>query len=138
MGIRTLIRRRSKKSLIARHACGGWRQPQDVGLGEPKLATDDGELGVSTWSRGNIVRATRQPKRDAAMLGVGLDNDDGHVRLTKGKNFALVGGSQDTHTQMQETVVKINEQLDNRGKRLEDVSVREFSDICHEVRESIG
>ncbi len=72
------------------------------------------------------------------MLGVGLDNDDGHVRLTKGKNYALVGGSQDTHTLMQETAVKVNEQLDNRGKRLEDVSVRELSDICHEVRESIG
>jgi hypothetical protein len=84
------------------------------------------------------VRATKPPKKDAAMLGVGLDNDDGHVRLTKGKNYSLVGGSQDTHTQMQETAVKINEQLDNRGKRLEDVSVREFCDICDEVRESIG
>ena len=72
------------------------------------------------------------------MLGVGLDNDDGHVRMTTGKNFALVGGSEDTHSQMQETAVKINEQLDNRGKRLEDVSVNELRDICHEVRESIG
>ncbi len=72
------------------------------------------------------------------MLGIGLDNDDGHVRLTKGKNYALVGGSQDTHGLMQETAVKINEELDNRGKRLEDLSVREFRDICHEVRESIG
>lgn len=83
------------------------------------------------------MRAANQPK-DAAMLGIGLDNDDGHVRLTKGKNYALVGGSQDTHGLMQETAVKINEELDNRGKRLEDLSVREFRDICHEVRESIG
>jgi hypothetical protein len=72
------------------------------------------------------------------MLGVGLDNDDGHVRLTKGKNYSLVGGSDGTHSLMQETAVKINEHLDNRGKRLEDVSVRELRDICHEVRESIG
>ncbi len=72
------------------------------------------------------------------MLGIGLDNDDGHVRLTKGKNYALVGGSQDTHGLMQETAVKINEELENRGKRLEDLSVREFRDICQEVRESIG
>lgn len=84
------------------------------------------------------MRAANQPKEDAAMLGIGLDNDDGHVRLTKGKNYALVGGSQDTHGLMQETAVKINEELDNRGKRLEDLSVREFRDICHEVRESIG
>jgi hypothetical protein len=90
-------------------------------------------FGVSS-----TVRAAKQPKRPSAMLGVGLDNDDGHVRLTKGKNYSLVGGSDGTHSLMQETAVKINEHLDNRGKRLEDVSVRELRDICHEVRESIG
>ena len=84
------------------------------------------------------MRATKPPKKSASMLGVGFDGDDGHVRLTKGKNYALVGGSHDTHSQMQETAVKINEQLDNRGKRLEDVSLRELRDICHEVRDSIG
>ena len=84
------------------------------------------------------MRATKPPKTDAALLGIGLDNDDGHVRLTKGENYALVGGSEDTHSRMQETAVKINEQLDNRGKRLGDVSVSELRDICHEVRESIG
>ena len=86
----------------------------------------------------NTVRATNPPKTDAALLGVGLDNDDGHVRLTKGENYALVGGSEETHSRMQETAVKINEHLDNRGKRLGDVSVNELRDICHDVRESIG
>ena len=84
------------------------------------------------------MRATKPRNNEAALLGVGLDNDDGHVRLTKGKNYALVGGSEDTHSQMQETAVKINEQLDNRGKRLQDVSVNELRDICEDVRESIG
>ncbi len=84
------------------------------------------------------MRAAEEPKKEAAILGVGLDNDDGHTRLTRGKNFALVGGSHDTHSLMQETAVKINEQLDDRGKRLEDVSVNEMREICHEVRESIG
>lgn len=84
------------------------------------------------------MRATDQPERQASLLGVGFDNEDGHTRLTRGKNFALVGGSQETHSRMQETVVKINERLDDRGKRLEDVSVSELRDICHDVRESIG
>ena len=48
------------------------------------------------------------------MLGVGLDSD-GHKRLTTGPNFALVGGSQDTHEQMTEKAVKINEKLKERG-----------------------
>lgn len=75
--------------------------------------------------------------KSAALLGVGLDNDDGHTRITRGKNFLLCGGSQNTHAIMQETAIKINEQLDTRGKRLEDVSVGELKDICHQVSDSI-
>ena len=84
------------------------------------------------------MRATHPPDRKAALLGLGLDNDDGHTRLTRGKNFVLCGGSEQTHAAMQETAVKINEHLDNRGKQLEDVSVKELKDICHEVADSIG
>ncbi len=66
------------------------------------------------------------------MLGVGLDSD-GHKRVTTGPNFALVGGAQDTHEQMTETAVKINEKLAAAGKQLETVSVEEFDDIAHSV-----
>jgi len=82
------------------------------------------------------MRAAKQ-KKSAALLGVAFDAQDGHTRLTRGKNFVLVGGSQETHSAMQETAVKINEQLDKRGKRLEDVSIRELRDICHEAAGSI-
>ena len=71
-------------------------------------------------------------KRKAIMLGVGLDSD-GHKRITTGPNFALVGGTQETHEQMTEKAIKINEKLKARGKRLEDVSHEEFDDIAHEV-----
>lgn len=63
------------------------------------------------------------------MLGLGLDNYDGHTRITRGENFLLAGGSYETHAKMQETAVKINEQLDQRGQKLEDVSIREFREI---------
>ena len=68
----------------------------------------------------------------ALMLGVGLDSD-GHKRLTTGPNFALVGGSQETHEQMTEKAVKINEKLKARGKQLENVSHEEFDEIAQEV-----
>ena len=68
----------------------------------------------------------------AVMLGVGLDSD-GHKRLTTGPNFALVGGSQETHEQMTEKAVKINEKLKARGKQLETVTHEEFDDIAQEV-----
>ena len=66
------------------------------------------------------------------MLGVGLDSD-GHKRVTTGKNFALVGGSKETHEVMTEKAIKINEKLAAKGKQLEEVSRQEFDDIAHEV-----
>ena len=68
----------------------------------------------------------------ALMLGVGLDCD-GHKRLTTGPNFALVGGSQETHEAMTEKTIKINEKLKARGKQLETVTHEEFDDIAQEV-----
>ncbi len=67
------------------------------------------------------------------MLGLGLDADDHHTRITRGDNFFLYGGSELTHARMQQTAIKVNEQLEKRGKRLEDVSVDELRDICQEA-----
>ena len=66
------------------------------------------------------------------MLGVGLDSD-GHKRITTGENFALVGGSEETHEVMTEKVIKINEKLKSRGKQLESVTGKEFDDIAEEM-----
>ena len=79
----------------------------------------------------------KQASPHASMLGVGLDATDGQVRLTRGKNFTLVGGSEETHEVMQETAVKINEQLDRRGKTLDEVSPQELRDVVCEVIERI-
>ena len=77
-----------------------------------------------------MANAKKKPK--AALLGVGLDSD-GHKRLTRGDNFTLVGGSAETHEQMTEKAIKINEKLKARGKQLETISREEFDDIAHEV-----
>jgi seryl-tRNA(Sec) selenium transferase len=71
-------------------------------------------------------------KKRTVLLGVGLDSD-GHKRLTTGPNFALVGGTEETHEQMTEKAVKINEKLKARGKQLENVSHEEFDEIAQEV-----
>jgi hypothetical protein len=78
------------------------------------------------------MRAKRKPN-EAAILGVGFDAQDGVTRLTRGKNFVLCGGSEQTHSQMQETAIKINEHLDSRGKRLEEITPGELRDICQKV-----
>ena len=66
------------------------------------------------------------------ILGVGLDSD-GHKRVTTGPNFALVGGTAETHEAMTEKVIKINEQLSAKGKRLEEVNGEEFTEIAESV-----
>ncbi len=79
------------------------------------------------------MKPTRKKPKSAAMLGLGLDNEDGHTRITRGENFLLCGGSQETHEQMQETAIKVNEQLDRRGMKLEDCSPRELVNIFREI-----
>ena len=67
------------------------------------------------------------------LLGLGFDCKDGHVRVTKGKNFRLFGGSDETHGLMQEKAIKFNEQLDKRRKSLNDINEKEFCDIAASI-----
>ena len=69
--------------------------------------------------------------RVSGLLGVGLDNDDGHKSITTGEKFVLVGGSEETHGRMTETVVKTFEELKSRGKQLHEVEPKELSEIVH-------
>lgn len=81
-----------------------------------------------------MAHVPQKPKRKpkALMLGLGLDSD-GSKRVTKGKNFALIGGSKETHEEMTEKAIKINEKLDAKGKELHEVSREEFDDIAQSV-----
>ena len=67
------------------------------------------------------------------LLGLGFDSKDGHVRATKGKNFRLFGGSEETHGLMQEKAIKFNEQLAKRRKTLDEINEREFREIASSV-----
>lgn len=73
----------------------------------------------------------------AKLLGVGLDNQDGHVRLTRGENFHLVGGSDETHQSMQEQCIKFNEKLQARGKELEELEHKEFLDLAQQCKMNV-
>ena len=78
--------------------------------------------------------SSQHSRRKAMLLGVGLDNEDGHVRVTRGEEFTLVGGSHDTHEQMQEKAIKFGEELQRRGKRMADITPKEFLDIADRIR----
>lgn len=68
--------------------------------------------------------------RKALLLGIGLDGDDGHRRITRGPETLLVGGSQETHERMQERAIRLREELDRRGLTLSEVrSAEELREI---------
>jgi hypothetical protein len=77
-----------------------------------------------------MKKVTRRRKaKSAHLLGLGLDNTDGHKRLTSAEQFTIVGGSEETHGRMTETVTKTFESLKRRGKTLERVEPKELADI---------
>lgn len=71
----------------------------------------------------------RKSTENAHLLGVGLDNDDGHKRVTRADKFSIVGGSEETHGRMTETLVKTFEDLSRKGKSLEETEKKELSEI---------
>ena len=79
-----------------------------------------------------MKKVTRRRKaKSAHLLGLGLDNLDGHKRLTAAEQFTIVGGSDETHTKMTETVIKTFEELKTRGKPLQAVEPQELAEIIH-------
>ena len=65
------------------------------------------------------------------LVGVGLDNEDGHKRVTSAEKFAILGGSKETHEKMTETVVKTFEDMDRKGKSLESIEAHELKDMIN-------
>ncbi|MEY3001185.1 MAG: hypothetical protein RL648_1399 [Verrucomicrobiota bacterium] len=68
-------------------------------------------------------------KHQAHILGIGLDNADGHKRLTRAEQFSVVGGSEETHERMTETLMKTFEDLKQRGKALQEAAPQEIAEL---------
>jgi len=69
------------------------------------------------------------------LAGIGLDGADGHTRITKGDNFHLVGGSKETHEQMQECAIKFTEALKRTGTDFHTAPREKICDIMQSVLE---
>ena len=67
------------------------------------------------------------------LLGVGLDNADGHKRVTRSEEFLLVGGSKETHENMQDIAMRFSDSLKKKGKRLPETPVEEVIDLLHKA-----
>ncbi len=80
-------------------------------------------------------RIKRSEGQVVGFLGVGLDNEDGHKRVTRSEEFLLVGGSAETHERMQDTALRFGEALRKKGKTLRDTSAEEAVDLLRDSME---
>jgi len=72
------------------------------------------------------------PKQSKShLLGIGLDNKDGHKRITQADQFSIVGGSEETHDRMTETLIKTVEELQVKGKRIDNAEPKELAELIH-------
>ena len=70
-------------------------------------------------------------KKPSKLLGLGLENQDGHKRVTQAERFSIVGGNEETHQTLTEVAIKTFETLDKKGKTLDTVKEEELNDIIH-------
>jgi hypothetical protein len=82
-------------------------------------------------------RPEDKPLGIEGLLGLGLDGRRDDVHITRGENFYLYGGSKPTHEHMRETVLRLNDKVDARGKKLNEINARELSEIAGEVRKEM-
>ena len=73
----------------------------------------------------------RTMKQSAHLLGVGLDNTDGHKRISQADRFAIEGGSGEPHERMTETAIKTFETLDQGDNTLDQIEQQELAEIIH-------
>lgn len=77
----------------------------------------------------------RNEPQVVGFLGLGLDNTDGHKRVTQSEHFLLVGGSQETHERMQDTAMRFADGLRQRGKELRQTSLGEIVELFQQALE---
>ena len=76
-------------------------------------------------------------KDKVTLIGIGLDNDDGHTRITRGDGFRLRDGSQETHERMIEVAIKFHEDIKGSGRHTSEMSGAEISDRLKAAQEKV-
>jgi uncharacterized protein YjlB len=77
----------------------------------------------------NLHRNKRTVGSLKHLIGVGLDCDDGHNRITTSEDFSVFGGSDETHSKLSETFIKTSEQLSAKRKSIIEVTTEELAEL---------
>ena len=81
-----------------------------------------------------MQQSSPRPRRlRAALIGLGLDNADDQNRLTRGDQSLIFGGSAETHAEMQETALRMEQELNRRGLDLGDLDPAELAELAAKI-----
>ncbi len=69
----------------------------------------------------------------AAIIGFGLDGIDDQQRISTGDQCILVGGSEETHAEMLETMLRLDSELERMGLALADVTPSDLAEIAWQI-----
>jgi hypothetical protein len=66
----------------------------------------------------------------AALIGFGLDSSDDHERVTRGDQTLIFGGSAETHAELRETALRMERELERRGRTLAELNPVELAELA--------
>ena len=69
----------------------------------------------------------------AAIVGLGLEAEDGHHRIITGEQYLLMGGSAESHAEMVETVLRLESELDRLGLKLGELDPGQLAEIAWRI-----
>ncbi|RUL86903.1 hypothetical protein [Tautonia sociabilis] len=69
----------------------------------------------------------------AMLVGLGLDDVDATRRIINGEQCLVLGGSEQTHAELLETVLRLESELERRDRSLGEVSPAELADIAWRI-----
>ena len=72
-------------------------------------------------------------KRVLALVGVGFDQEDGHIRWTRGNGFEVVMGSEKSHEFLSSWIRRIERRVESQGRSIQELTPDELLDIIHSV-----
>lgn len=84
---------------------------------------------MRTGERDESAAQSRTGNGRAVLVGYGLDDSGGHLRVTRTDSTRLLGGSEATHAEMRSRADVILNELLRRGYRLDSITREQLAEV---------
>jgi len=88
----------------------------------------DKHIIFKDFGKKDVNLKNNQYKRE--LLGLGMNQEDSHTRITKGDNFCVHGGSDSTHSSMRSKIMRFNKLLQAQGTDLDAATDEQLHEVA--------